>query len=260
VSQTVREWLPLQALAGERVRRKLNELVNQWCSRWFAKRAITITDLTALQSSPTAPRGGGTWRRLTPEIAVHCSNVGVSRLLEWSLDASIDQIERTETDQHLLDGFLDAMLIDLAKTLAGHLSGGESGSSPLATVADPLAAQGGVLVGLAHGEGVGVATIAIGRELLLPMVKSLLPARPTAGEPLAPLKSALAATPVIVEVGLGCADLAFSDLSTLAPGDVVLLDRALSDSVDLCLANTDQPFGRASLADRDGGFVLSLQA
>jgi hypothetical protein len=66
------------------------------------------------------------------------------------------------------------------------------------------------------------------------VIRSLAPVAPIIGvEPVAPLSRALERQPVRLDALAGEAEVAFQELVTLAPGDVLKLDRALSDPIEV---------------------------
>jgi flagellar motor switch/type III secretory pathway protein FliN len=66
------------------------------------------------------------------------------------------------------------------------------------------------------------------------VIHSLAPLAPATGlEPVAPLSRALERQPVRLDALAGEAEVAFQELVTLAPGDVLKLDRALSDPIEV---------------------------
>ncbi|MEM7767317.1 MAG: FliM/FliN family flagellar motor switch protein [Pseudomonadota bacterium] len=63
--------------------------------------------------------------------------------------------------------------------------------------------------------------------------------------------------PVQVDVVLGDVRMPVADLMALSAGDVVALDRALTDTVDLYVANTLTARGRLVLADGELGVTIT---
>ncbi|HWA90269.1 MAG TPA: FliM/FliN family flagellar motor C-terminal domain-containing protein [Rhizomicrobium sp.] len=221
MTQAARAWLPKSAFSLEAVGGCLTGPVTAWSDRWFARAPAAIAAVRveeeALQAA--APHGVSV---NGARAALDVSGRGKRRLLEAALDLDLAEQPLAETDRRLLDAFALSIVEDLAAALDGAFAAatpdGESGTRIVSTVT----------VG-----GSDVLTAAFKDVDLVPLIKKLAPARTALPSMPSRRSEALRKTKLDLHGHLGRAEIALADLEGLGIGDVLVLDRALAEPVEL---------------------------
>jgi flagellar motor switch/type III secretory pathway protein FliN len=250
--------LPPGVAARDPVRSNVSAAVDDWSGRWFAKRRPRLSEFEAVAGAPRSEDAG--WLVFRAAIAVACNKSASSRLTNWALDAGPEPLEPTETDQELMASFRRQMLDDLLQTVEAAL--GITGSGPAAptSVKNPFWPTGGALATVSDDRGSPLLQLAIPSQAVMALCRMSLPARSPAGVPLSPMRGALNDEIINVEATLGAVELPLQDLRRLTPGDIVVLDRALIDPIDLSVCDSGEVIGRATLNEVDGRIALTLHA
>lgn len=254
---TVRNWLPLDFVTRGPVTSKIEGAVAAWSARWFVRERVNATRFAA-QAGGGQDAGG--WRWQTGPVAINVSAAAKARLLDAALDARLQQLEVTVADRRLLDLFEASLLDDLICSVETALDAGKSSPYEACSPGSPYGAKGGLRVILTDALGADLLTLAVPYEALLPHSLALLGRDRPVAPPLESLTTALGPSSVTVEGSLGQVEVPLRDLSSLAPGDVLVLDKALEADLDICLAGSDRPVARARLTQVDGHVALILQA
>ncbi|MFI4973102.1 MAG: FliM/FliN family flagellar motor switch protein [Caulobacterales bacterium] len=255
----VREWLPLGAAAHEAVRAKLEATITEWSDAWFAARRVGLASLTPTTGGARAKADGTVWRVHRHSIAVAASRTTSSRLVEWALDARLDQPVLTARDRDLIALFERRVIQDLVRRLEGLLALDADVRDQPIDVADPLGCDGGAMLLLAAEDGTRLMSIAVPTAALLSLLRSVIV---PGGRPRARLQDRLGALKpvnVTLEARLGEARLSLAELRELAPGDILVLDAEVSAGADVGLVASDQVFARAGLTEVDGYIGLTLE-
>jgi len=259
VTETVREWLPVDVTEREPVRASISAAVADWSGRWFSKRTVSASRyVTSAAASRSAVDGSG-WRRPGRTIAIDCPRRVMSKLLDWSLDARLDQLLLTPLDRKVVQSFEKRLLEDLASSVETALAyASHPAALPLVTD-DPFGGRGGLEVGLADGEGDPLLSLAIPLDTLLPLCKSMFPERVRRSVRLDSMLAALSSVRVPVEVNLGRAEVSIKEIQALAPGDILILDTILDDGALLNLSGSTAPFARGQLGESENHRALIIQ-
>lgn len=243
----VHDWLPPEVVLRPAVRARIEEAVAEWSSAWFATRAIGVSGVKTV-----ARFKAGEDRRLEGKTArVGYSDRAARRLLDWALDARLDQATLTPLDQKILDGFERKLVEDLLVRLDAILAVSPAGAA--------RESAGGLEVGLCEAQSGDLLTLSLPQEAVLPLARAALPA-PRPRDPLDNLAGALAGTDVVIDITLGEADVRLGDLHALAPGDVLILGTPLTGLAQVTLAGSPEVFARAALTDLDGQMAVTFQA
>lgn len=260
MSLSVREWLPWGVLSHETVRETLETAVAQWSEQWFTAPYAGVAAVRAAMSD-ARPDGDGTgWRVYGGEIAVRAGRSALSRMVHRALDLHTDLAGQTPADLRILAGLEEKILESLVETLERTL-GVTGRAKPVADrPEDPLCDGGGLLVSLAEPSGREVLTLAVPSDVVFRHVKDALerPARRTAR--LQPLAEALADVHIALEARIGTVELTLSELSELAVGDVLVLDRRLDQAVDIAGLASHDVFAKAVLTHAEDGLALIFNA
>lgn len=255
------DWLPLGALDHASVRAPIEAAVAAWSEHWFARRRVAAVAVQALDvGDPQARRDatdGGGWRGLRNGLTLSLSRRASARLVGWALDADLEVLAPAGLDRRIVEAFEKTLIDDLLARVAA-AAGLASAAGELAPAAGPFAAPGGLVVGLAD-QGAPWFWLGVPFATALGLRRSALsPSRP----PTAPLSSraaATASTPLRLEARLADVEMTLADLSTLAVGDVLVLDQLADSPAQLRLAGGGL-VAHGLLTALDGHAALTLHS
>jgi len=246
----VREWLPAEAVTGSVVRNALDTIIAEWAGLWFIDRVIRSVslelsgkrDVTKLQAGPYI---------VGDVVTLECSAGAGALLVGWALSGEMDSLVVGEADRQLCDAFEERLLRDLVTRIEAGL--GQQGL-PSAAYAEPK----GLVLGIGDNRGKPMLSLAIPFRAGLSFARKAMGARRQAEAELVSPVRALGSTRIVLEASLGRADIAIEDMQGLAPGDVVILDKSLTDPADLSLAGSSVVAVRAAVTVADSGITLTL--
>ncbi len=225
------DWLPKAAFSESAVKAVLSGLVGGWSERWFARARASIS---AVRFSAATAQGDG--------AALELPGPGKRLLLEAALDCELTGQMLGEGDHSVLDVFAAQIGQDLITALDKLTGAGKQPSG-----------SGCIALGIAVA-GSDMLTVRLAAGALVPALKARLGGSRRAGAAPRSRVEALKQTRLEAEAILGRAELALGDLRELSVGDVLILDRALRDPVELRLADGGRTIGRGGLA-RNGGRI-----
>jgi len=226
-----RAWLPDGALGLDRVRAALQTALAGWAERWFGATAnvgVKTVVLRETSSDPRAIRIGGS----DTGPAIRLPAKGKRLLLEAVCTVDLAMVELGPNDHALID----AMATEVAEDLIAALGAGDVGG------------KDEVWLGLGLGlNGRDLLSIEVPRAWLAAKVRALV--QPSRARPprLTRRRAAIGDSTVALEARLGRGALSLAELHSLAIGDVVLLDRAVEQGVDLILAGSAQSLACGAL-------------
>lgn len=253
----VREWLPNGVTQRDAVRARIKQAVVAWSERWFEGRPIRGASLREF-SGEARLSSEISWKAYRSEIALGTPRRGELDLAACALDLVVDATQFTDLDREVVDAFDAKVKADLVSALTGALGLAADTMTPPVAVREPFGRMGGLLFELIDAGGRLVACVAIPLPCLLPACRqALAPPRPATAR-LNKIMRAVAETGVTICATLGEARLPLDALQELAVGDVIILDTALRDGVELAAKTSDAPFARATLSSSDGAFALTL--
>lgn len=252
-------WLPDEALDGRAVEALLEDAVEQWSAKWFAKDRMRPTDDLFSVAPGHASSADLRFQVLDGELAVASTASGRAAIARAMLGAGNDAgkpgpdgrklPDRKPLDRKLLDRLSAACIDDFCARLgqtfklerdARWRTDANGGAMPFDDARE-----------CAWGLGdAPLLLLLVAPVLEIALVRSRLPlcARP---EKLPPLAAGLAGQNVSLSAFLGRCDLTVAELSGLASGDVLVLDRDLGTPLDLAVDGRVKP-GRCTVGhDRD---------
>lgn len=253
MSQTPRPWAPLEIAGKAAVRAKADQAVVAWSGDWFARARLTVTRWDLVRGDPWAGIDG---------VRVDGRHLGLAygarafkRLIERALDAGGADLIATDLDGRLTEAFARPMFEDLLARLemALELSGPETAG------AGRGARDGGVKIGVSDSGDVLLWLVAPFDVLMGLCRGALAPPRPGRA-PLTSRRAALGDQPIALEAVLGQVALSLAELRGLAVGDVLVLDRGLSEPATIARRPAGLPLLHADLTDRDGRSALCLRS
>jgi flagellar motor switch/type III secretory pathway protein FliN len=252
MSGQVREWLPLGALDGPRLRDLVEAAVAGWSGRWFARRPAAAAGFEACAGAAAEPG----WRRRGSGLAFAAGAAETAGLADLALGADIAQLVLSEVDRDIVDRFTGRLVLDLAAEIERALGLAATGEDD-AAIGDPLDGDGGLRFHAADAHQRPLVRFALPRTLLAPLCKAALP--PCADGPaMAPLLRAVGASPIEIGTRLGRAAVPLGEFAALAVGDVLILDRPVEDGAELVLAPAALAFGRGAIDAAGPGLSLVL--
>lgn len=250
MTSIVREWLPTEVLTGAVVRKALDTIVAEWAGLWFIDRVIHAISLK-LSGKRDVPRTQS-GRRIAGNVAtLQCSAGASARLLGWALDGELDVLLAGDVDRKLCDAFEERLLRDLVTRVETALGPQEL---PSAFDTEPES----LILVIGDDRGNAMLSLAIPFPAGLSFAKKAMGAKRLTKAELVSRVQALGSTRIVLEASLGRADIAIEDLQGLAPGDVIILGKSLSDAADLSLAGSEFIAARAVVTAADGGITLTL--
>lgn len=243
MTSEVRDWLPREAFAANLVTAALSGVIDEWASVWFSDAGalrIEVEGADGVLSSPSGAAIDG------QAVTASFDGYGKRLVLEMALGLRFDRPSLNETDHKLLDSFAIRLFRDLVERLDRHME---------ATVTNGSASHMATVV--LSGAGGDLAHLRVSQPALIPLIKACIGVSKHALEPV-PYQQALAATPVVLEAVLGKATLAMGELKGLAPGDVLVLDRAVDGPIDLRIMETGQIVVAGRLQRNDGRVAVHI--
>jgi len=239
-------WLPDEALVAPDVLQRLDETLQVWSHRWFPRHVLTRRRTMFGTRQATAVAAS------TDCVSVRMDVAAVQALGGEAIAADLGRLELTEGDRRVVDGFCQALLEDLVRSLDAALPGAADADPPppgSGPVAFELAAEDGRSVGVIETSR---AVLAAAR--LAGMRPSTRP-RPELNR----LRAAVGELPVRLSVRLGSAAVAVPEARRLTAGDVVILDRALDQPLEIVSAAPEAVVACARMTDGTSPCFLRLE-
>jgi flagellar motor switch/type III secretory pathway protein FliN len=236
-----RAWLPKDAFSLEAVGACLSGPLSAWAERWFVRTPAAVAAVRAGEPTAAAPAP----QSLNIEgvnAALELSGRGKRRLLEAALDIDLADQPLSEGDRRLLDAFAQKIAQDLVSALDETLSIDDDGATGAPVVST-------IAVG-----GHDVFSLLVSDHVLAPLIKARVVDSCPPARPLIRRIEALKRTKLNAHGFLGRAELGLDELESLNVGDVLVLDRALAEPVELRLAGRETAMARGRLC-QDGGLV-----
>jgi len=224
-------WLPADTQPPAALDALFAGVVTAWEAQWF---------VDGTGQAPRLQRGGGAgWRRNAAGLAIGTAPDTALRI--GARIVGVPANARDGVDRAVLENVAEPCLLDLRARLVA-VTGGEDGFVPVPASDRVAMLRDGLAFGLSDA-------------LFAALVRRVLP--PVALPRLGAGAEALAAISVGVGASVGRAAMRLAELRALVVGDVVVLDRSLSDPVPIALDGRSLPRGRALVVPAEP--VPSLQ-
>jgi flagellar motor switch/type III secretory pathway protein FliN len=233
-------WLPKNAFLSRAARTILSEPVAQWSEHWFARAPATIYDVS-MDDDSEAPNLEVCGTRANIEL----SAASKRQLLETLLDTDLAKQKPSANEAEILDAMAADVGRDLLRRIEVLLSDADGGEGKVR-----------VRYTLAIGEG-AILDVVIPTQALAPLLKAQFGEPHSSPREFVRRNAALRQTSVTAEAILGQAELSLGEIDELAVGDVLVLDRSLSERVELRLPGSDRSFAQGNL--RRNGNRISIQ-
>ena len=252
----VRDWLPHGVVTHDVVRQTLEQAITQWGDRWFADVYASVTDMKSAYEAPGIENDDGGWRVYRSAVAIRTRRQALARIVDRALDIGTEGLNLTEADRYMLGELERNILENLAEEVEQAFGVPSERKPAPERPRDALSDGGGLLVSLTDPSGREVLTLAVPIDVTLPRIKAQLGTPAPRSEALQPLTRALSSVNVAIEAVVGRVELNLTELNDLAVGDVLVLDRALDQAVDIAAAGSQQIFAKAVLTHVDDGIAL----
>lgn len=242
MTEEVKDWLPPEAFSPDAIKAALSGPVAGWSASWLARGTVVISTVRAGEAGPAA-------QRCLAVRGVHAAlempGLGKRFLLEAMLDVALAEVTLCDGDRQTLDLLATKAADDLVARLDAAFGTADPGDGG-AWVRLSLSLEGNELLGVGFPAHACVA-----------LLKARLGgAHPPAHAPRG-RGEALARTRLVAQGLIGNAELPVNELRLLSVGDVLVLDRALGEPVELRLPGSPHAFARGRLL-RSGG-QISIQ-
>lgn len=255
MSGRLREWLPLSAATGPRVREALEGAVDAWSKTWFAGARGLLTSVAPHPAG--APGAAGGWLLYADTAAVPADGPDAVRVAGLAVGAAPENLILSEPDRDIIGRLATTILADLAARLAASLGRPSTDGTAPIPIADPLEGDAGIVLRVADAGGRTLAQAALPLAALVPFLKARIPVR--AAPDLARIDGSIGRTVTRLDIRLGDTRLSLGDLSGLAAGDVLVLDREIEAGARVALGSAhSQPFARGALETDRGTTRLTL--
>lgn len=228
----VRDWLPIEAATGPRVRNALEEAVDAWSGKWFAGARAEIAAVEARAAG--APQVAGGWLLHGDAVAVPADGLDTIRVAGLALGADAENLVLSEPDRDIIGRLAATIADDLAARLCVAL--GREQPAPGAAVPrdDPLDGDAGIALRISDTQGRPLTQASVRLAALVPFLKAGIKTGKNTPS-LARITRAIEKTATRIDVRLGETRLTLGELSGLARGDVLVLDRPIDDGATLAL-------------------------
>jgi flagellar motor switch/type III secretory pathway protein FliN len=229
-----RPWLPPEAFSLGNVGRALAGALAAWGEYWLGDNTIMVAEVWQVRAANAADQ---TLHVTAGVLSARAPGRAKRALLERALGASLEGEGLSERDHQLLDAFGAKMLDDLLQRIT--------------SAADVLDGGGDrVSVVVADG-GDELCFIDMAGEALVPLIRSTMFQGEDRAPTLIPRLKAVRPSRVTVEAQLGTAILTMGDLSDVAIGDVIRLERKADAPVEMVISGPGRcVLGRAQMLRR----------
>jgi len=248
-------WLPGNTAVPPLAQGALADMVDGWSKAWFAYEPVRALGLlTRVVRAPGELRKT-MWEACDDGLAIGMPPLRKTILGAKALGIARGGAERPATDLALLDSVGGDCLEDL-KRRSATLFGIEKPVSWRACDGTPHG-DPAYRIEIADTDRSLVLALELSADCFTRFVRAWLPAPPAArkfGSPLA----ALGGLPVTLSVAVGRCELTVAELSSLALGDVLILDRALDAVMPLAIEGSPARRGACTLAERGDRIALHI--
>lgn len=239
----VLDWLPDEAFSGPTLTGLFSGPVNAWAAEWFAGATVVVAAVAGREPLPAQP---GVQQFQHGCITLSLLGAGKRRVLEAVLGLDLAQQTLTEADRHILDVLATEIVEDLGKRLQTELGASDAPTTDRCST---------LVLSMAGRE---LLAFRCPKHLLVPLLKKRsIPSVSKRGG-LGSRMKALGGMPVVAEALLGHVELAVADIEGLAVGDVLVLDRSLTEPAELRLAGAERIFARGKVQRNNNRTAIQL--
>ncbi len=248
-----RPWLPADTAAPTRVRGAIADMVDGWAREWFAGEPLRALGTLVRLTDPRGELRKTIWHVHGGGLAIGVTPAGTTALGAHVLGLAIGA-ERLPADLGVLER-VGSDCLDALKRRAVALLG-------LTDAGDWIFADGGsgsravYRLDISNSLRNPAVVLELSSEAFAAFVKAAMPA--PAPQPLGTPADALANLPVRLAALVGGCELTVAELGELAPGDVVVLDRGLDETLPLAIDGARARFGACAIVAAADGPALEI--
>jgi flagellar motor switch/type III secretory pathway protein FliN len=243
-------WLPEGALTGGAVERALESIAAAWSETWLARELIQLLP-ASLRQTPAEADGMVPWKDHSDGLSLSLAQNGRNSLAVLMLGLHSNDLP-SQVDRLVMDRLADRALDDLGIRLAAAFGFGAEWAGSIATGPrdlQPIHYRFGTTA------GAPLITLAIEAPAAVSLIKARMPSpRDTT---LGSLSAGLEQQEVSISGRLGGCTISLAELSALVSGDVIVLDRATSDPIELAVAGKAGE-GRCTIEQSETGLQLKI--
>ncbi|MGE0828000.1 MAG: FliM/FliN family flagellar motor switch protein [Hyphomonadaceae bacterium] len=230
MSASARPWLPATALRDDWLVGRLSACAQDWTTHWFyGGRSASVKSLSA----PLEARlRANAWQTQDGALTAALDGRAQGALAHWMLGLSIGAQKLNQADQELMDRLAASCAADLLHRVAIALGAAPILNPNIDAAIAPTAL--GFRIGI--GSATGLIELHMTRDLAIAARKASL--APSPARPLKDRAAALSRQKLQLAVMVGRAHLPFSDLCSLAPDDIIVLDRGRDAGVGVRIGET----------------------
>lgn len=248
----VSEWLPTDALTHPRFDKELGDALQHWNDRWLAAAPGYKTSCAKYIGNRSVAVTALDWRGLGHGISIGWNDEFAAAVGAVLVDATDKSLAKTARDKNLLSALAMEAFEDLASSIAASLNlpdkVGFSGRAGEPAIEWSLRATGKTML--------PQLVLRIPASLLVPARKAMIGSAQYALPDACSLTDACASASLSVRAEVGEAVIGWRDLQRLEIGDVVVLDRKMSDKFALLTDESDQTICGLNLVQDEGSLRL----
>ena len=222
-------WLPSDAVNISAIYEEVSAAITGWSARWFPDLKINVTefcvgaaiDAQLIEERPNAIAKG---------IDLRMTRNECDHLLSQLLGADVPIMETNNAGTLVLDRLLEDCLSDLSAAMTDIFDGAADSVSTEAGVSGETVYR----ANLVDQNDIKIGLLFISRAAIIAFSKRRIPQTKAEGE-IVSRWLAVDDTKLEVDSRVGGATISFSDLEGIQIGDVIALDRGLTDKVDLSI-------------------------
>lgn len=232
-------WLPFNALSDGTLFDRFKACAGDWAVRWFPKSECATFRQRVSYADERPPIGQVGWETADGGITLAIDRTGRLKLASSMLGLPFAPYKLTESDAELLIELADACLQDLLRTSAEVLfvKADIRRLSPYAVRASAIST---VQFGISKGQGAALLSLHVRQDTAISARKAAVPHEPSRPN-LVSREDAVSRQPIRVSARVGTGTITLEELSSLAYGDVLVLDRGVADRLELVINGKLQP-------------------
>jgi len=223
----------------------IDAAIEDWSLRWFRSWRLVRQRLQFEGTSPAEPVVASGSCVL---IRVFTANVEI--IAGRALDIDLGRLNQTSDDQAVVGDFGERIVLDLVRALDAALAPRRPSTGD---------SSGAVVLELRDEEGRKILLIETTRAALAQTRRRSLKPDPGLRAPLHTIEAAIADVPVKLQARLGSSLVPIGEARRLTPGDIIVLDHALDEPLDLAGPEGTR-IACATLEDTASPRSLRLQA
>jgi hypothetical protein len=255
LTQEHSDWLPFDALTSPAVTSAFEPVVTAWSQRWFGARPFELARVRSQQGGRSLKSAKAEWRAFGHGIFIDCAEKTQLAVAGHALHMSSREHKLSSDDEGLMLLFSERITADLASGMAG-IVGDEKGPRQTSTSGHPFEHSGGLELQISGGPD-STIMVGISSSALTRLRKSQCSRHVPQRIPDVSIVDVLSPVNVRYLADIGCATMSALDLHNMTHGDVVILDRVLTDPIEIKAESSGRLLLTAVLRQNEGRLELT---